>query len=45
MHIRKTKGVENTGQIRSIYTGADDELVGLSMKRFVLSINAHRWGR
>ncbi|CAG8497123.1 289_t:CDS:2 [Paraglomus brasilianum] len=30
----KTKGVENTGQIRSIYTGAEDELVGLSMKRY-----------
>ncbi|KAG9291117.1 hypothetical protein G9A89_012989 [Geosiphon pyriformis] len=30
----KTKGLENTGQIISIYKGAEEELVGLSMKRY-----------
>ncbi len=30
----KTKGLDNTGQIISIYKDADEELVGLSMKRF-----------
>ncbi|CAG8474294.1 9865_t:CDS:10 [Ambispora gerdemannii] len=30
----KTKGLENTGQIISIYKGAEEELVGISMKRY-----------
>jgi serine/threonine protein kinase len=42
IYYRKTKGVSNTGQIRSVYKDdEDDELVGLSMERYSFTLKEY----